>query len=48
LKDGKIRRDGIHGKYFPTEEAYKDPLLNARLFGEHFRGRLLGEKKDLV
>jgi hypothetical protein len=48
MKDGKIRRDGIHGKYFPTEEAYKDPLLNATLFGDDFRFRLLDKKQDLV
>ena len=48
MKDGKIRRDGIHGRYFPTEEAYKDPLLNATLFGDDFRFRLLDKKQDLV
>lgn len=48
LGDKKIRRDGTHGKYFPTEEAYKDPLLKATLFGDDFRFKLLDEKKGLV
>jgi hypothetical protein len=48
MKDGKIRKDGIHGKYFPTEEAYKDPLLNATLFGDDFRFRLLDKQQDLA
>jgi hypothetical protein len=48
MKDGKISRVGTHGKYFPTEEGYKDPLLNATLFGDHFRSRLLDNKEDLV
>jgi hypothetical protein len=50
MKDGKIKKDGNgrHGKYFPTEEVYKDPLLNATLFGDDFRFSLLGKKEDLV
>ena len=49
-QEGKIRKDGKgrHGKYFPTEEAYKDPLLNAMLFGDDFRFRLLDKKEGLV
>jgi hypothetical protein len=48
LRNRKVRRDGTHGKYFPTEEAYKDPLLKATLFGDDFRFKLLDEKKGLV
>jgi predicted transcriptional regulator len=48
MKNGKIRRDGIYGKYFLTDEAYKDPLLNATLFGDKFRFTLLGKKENLV
>ena len=48
MKDRKIRREGLHGKYFPTEESYKDPLLKATVFGDDFRFKLLDEKKDLV
>jgi hypothetical protein len=50
LKDKKIKKDGKgrHGNYFPTEEVYKDPLLNATLFGDDFRFRLLDKMQDLV
>jgi predicted transcriptional regulator len=47
IKEGLIKKDkGLRGKYFPTEEAYKDQLLNAYLFGNNFRRNIL--RKDLV
>ena len=39
---------GTHGKYFPTEDGYKVLILNATLFGDRFKSRLLGDKEDLV
>ena len=43
IKKGK----GRQGKYFPTEEGYKDPLLHAYLLGNKFRRTLL-RKKDII
>jgi predicted transcriptional regulator len=47
IKEGLVKKDkGLRGKYFPTEEAYKDQLLNAYLFGNNFRRNIL--TKDLI
>jgi predicted transcriptional regulator len=47
IKEGLAKKDkGLRGKYFPTEEAYKDQLLNAYLFGNNFRRNIL--QKDRV
>jgi predicted transcriptional regulator len=47
IKKGSIRKGkGLQGKYFPTEEAFKDQLLNAYLFGNNFRKNIL--RKDLM
>jgi predicted transcriptional regulator len=47
IKEGLVKKDkGLQGKYFPTEEAYKDQLLNAYLFGDNFRRNIL--TKDLI
>jgi predicted transcriptional regulator len=45
--EGLIKKEkGLQGKYFPTEDAYKDQLLNAYLFGNNFKRNILG--KDLI
>jgi predicted transcriptional regulator len=47
IKEGLAKKDkGLRGKYFPTEEAYKDQLLNAYLFGNNFRRNIL--TKDII
>jgi predicted transcriptional regulator len=47
VKEGLIKKGkGLHGKYFPTEEAYKDQILNAYLFGNNFRRNIL--RKDFI
>ena len=33
-EEKKIKRENEQAPYFPTDEYYKDPLLDARLFGE--------------
>ena len=44
-----IRREaGRQGKYFPTEEAYKDTRLNAYLIAEGYRSSILKEDKAIV
>jgi|SRR5690349_13494727 hypothetical protein len=42
--ENKIKRENQQAPYFPTDEDYKDPLLNARLFGDSF-GQLI--KKNI-
>jgi DNA-binding MarR family transcriptional regulator len=40
-----IRREsGRQGKYFPTEEAYRDTRLSGNVFGRNFRTSLLKKK----
>ncbi len=47
IKEGLVKKGkGLQDKYFPTEEAYKDQLLNAYLFGNNFRKNIL--TKDLI
>ena len=47
IKEGLVKKGkSLRDKYFPTEEAYKDQLLNAYLFGNNFRKNIL--TKDLV
>ena len=47
IKEGLVKKGkGLQGKYFPTEEAYKDQLLNAYLLANNFRRNIL--TKDLV
>src|SRR6266540_6123448 len=48
IKKGQvIKGKGLHGKYFPVEELYKDPILTANLLGRSL-GRLLRSKEDIV
>ena len=48
IKEGLVKKDkGLQGKYFPTEEAYKDQLLNAYLFADNFRRNIL-RKSELL
>jgi predicted transcriptional regulator len=48
IKNGLVKKGkGLQGKYLPTQEFYKDPLLNAYLFADSFK-RLLKMKSDLV
>ena len=42
-----IKGKGLHGKYFPAEELYKDPILTANLLGRSLN-RLLRSKKDII
>lgn len=47
IKEGLVKKGaGLQGKYFPTEDAFKDQLLNAYLFANNFRKNIL--QKDLV
>ncbi|MGH9979420.1 MAG: hypothetical protein ACRD8Z_26825 [Nitrososphaeraceae archaeon] len=47
VKEGLIKKGkGLQGKYFPTEEAYMDQILNAYLFGNNFRRNIL--TKDII
>jgi hypothetical protein len=39
---------GLQGKYFPTEESYKDHLFNAFILGHDFDFNLLKKEQDLV
>lgn len=50
LIDKKLirRESGKQGKYYPTEEAYKDTRLNAYVFGRNFIWNLLRKKRYLV
>ncbi len=48
IKKGLVKKgEGLHGKYLPAQESYKDPLLSATLFGEDFRWKML-QKEDLI
>jgi predicted transcriptional regulator len=48
VEKGLIKRGkGRQGKYLPTEEGYKDPLLNAYLLGNKFRFTLLNNE-DII
>jgi Winged helix-turn-helix DNA-binding len=40
-REGKIKKANKLAHYFPTDEFYKDPLLNAYIFGENFSRRFL-------
>ncbi|HET7283662.1 MAG TPA: winged helix-turn-helix domain-containing protein, partial [Nitrososphaeraceae archaeon] len=43
-KEGLVKKGKrLQDKYFPTEEAYKDQLLNAYLFGDNFKRNILGQ-----
>ena len=47
IKEGLVKKGkGLRDKYFPTEEAFKDQLLNAYLFGNNFRRNII--RKDLM
>jgi predicted transcriptional regulator len=47
IKEGLVKKGKrLQDKYFPTEEAYKDRLLNAYLFGNNFKRNIL--RKDLI
>lgn len=47
IKEGQVKKGkGLRSKYFPTEDAFKDQLLNAYLFGNNFRRNIL--RKDIV
>jgi hypothetical protein len=49
MEKGLIRRGkGLQGKYFPTEEPYKDHLFNAFMLGHDFDFNLLKKEEDLV
>jgi Winged helix-turn-helix DNA-binding len=49
MEKGLIRRgQGLQGKYFPTEEPYKDYLFNAFTLGHDFDFNLLKKDEDLV
>jgi predicted transcriptional regulator len=39
--EGKIKKANKLAHYFPTDEFYKDPLLNAYIFGENISRRFL-------
>lgn len=39
--EGKIKKANKLAHYFPTDEFYKDPLLNAYVFGENISRRFL-------
>ena len=43
MKDWLKKGKSLYDKYFPTEEAYKDQLLNAYLFGINFKRDILGK-----
>jgi predicted transcriptional regulator len=46
-EEGLVKKEnGLQGKYFPTEDAYKDQLLNAYLFGDNFKKNIL--RKDPI
>lgn len=45
---GKIKRENQQAPYFPTDEFYKDLLLDAYLFTESFGFRFLKVKRELV
>lgn len=40
--EGKIKKANKLAHYFPTDEFYKDTLLNAYIFGENISRRFLG------
>ena len=42
------RSSGKQGKYFPTEEGYKDTRLNAYLIAEGYRSNILKEDKAII
>jgi predicted transcriptional regulator len=47
IKKGLVKKEkerGLHGKYFSTEKAYKDPLLFAYFFADIFRHDLLKQE----
>ncbi|MGH9979545.1 MAG: hypothetical protein ACRD8Z_27455, partial [Nitrososphaeraceae archaeon] len=47
IKEGLVKKGkGLRGRYSPTEEAYKNHLLNAYLLGNCFRRNIL--RKDRV
>ena len=49
MEKGLIRRgEGLQGKYFPTEEPYKDHLFNAFTLGNDFDFNLLRKEEDIV
>jgi hypothetical protein len=44
IKEGSVKKGKrLQDKYFPTEEAYKDQLLNAYLFGNNFKRNIIGK-----
>jgi hypothetical protein len=47
-RQGKIKRENQQAPYFPTDEFYKDLLLDAYLFTESFRFGFLKVKRKLV
>jgi hypothetical protein len=47
-RQGKIKRENQQAPYFPTDEFYKDLLLDAYLFTESFGFRFLKVKRELV
>ena len=48
VRKGKIKRKDQQSPYMPTDESYKNPLLEAYLFGESFLPFLKRTKKNLV
>jgi hypothetical protein len=48
VRKGKIKRKDQQSPYFPIDESYKNPLLEAYLFGESFLPFLKRTKKNLV
>jgi hypothetical protein len=48
IKNGRIKRDGLKGPYFPAHDFYRDPIIDAKLFGSNFESLFLSRSGQIA